>query len=656
MEQTLEINYLVKAVDQATKTMAAIEGSLKSIYLAEEQLQKQNKLTTKTQTELYNTISKTNEVTKEMTNSISGGLISSLKKMTLEVGIFAAAWVGISSSSLLSKGILLGVTKLQTSLMEARIGVMGLAESFPTLARYADKGLLAMANGFDMIYPAMVRTAVATSNIATAGKAVVDASTSMGASFIKAATSTEPFSGGLVGLTAKSTVLGGSLLMLGTYLTKSDSTMIQLAGAGVVILSAAFYGLATIIHEVMILIGSFISGVGTSLVGSMQASVDNMAELESQTVSLGFVINALDKDTSGATGTFEHWNAIITDFSANMRFSTGETQMAVSEMLRFGNSIGLNRQQMEKILPIAGELAKVNHRDLFTSIIAVMEGMSGQTQMLRNMGVNLQEGAIQESKYAQSIGKKITTMTESEKVQVRYNVLLEKSALLAGVVAASNNTLKGALETQAVAWKNISAAMGAGAVMIEQKVNYVWGALLTILSSLSKESLSVIGFITSLTGRTLQVIGSFIQWAFAISLVVTSIKALNYLLANKYIQTFAADLAASVLVTEKLAKVSPLMASAVSGALGTIASANITVIGTFKMLGVAIASTLKVAWIAILPFIEIVAVIALVVGAGYLLYQALVRIDQQTKIFTNTWQKLVDWWDKSNIFKTMGEC
>lgn len=57
---------------------------------------------------------------------------------------------------------------------------------------------------------------------------------------------------------------------------------------------------------------------------------------------------------------------------------------------------------------------------------------TGQVQPLRKFGVVITQAALQEYAHAEGINKKISEMTEAEKVQLRYNYVMEKTSIAVG--------------------------------------------------------------------------------------------------------------------------------------------------------------------------------------------------------------------------------
>ena len=87
--------------------------------------------------------------------------------------------------------------------------------------------------------------------------------------------------------------------------------------------------------------------------------------------------------------------------------------------------------------------------------------VTGQTQPLRKFGINMTQAALQEYALSQKIRKRVSDMTEAEKVQLRYNFVIEKTNIAVGTTAretdsATGNQLLGADITDYYAGKRMA--------------------------------------------------------------------------------------------------------------------------------------------------------------------------------------------------------
>lgn len=69
--------------------------------------------------------------------------------------------------------------------------------------------------------------------------------------------------------------------------------------------------------------------------------------------------------------------------------------------------------------------------------------VTGQTEPLRRFGINMTQATLQEYALATGIRKKVADMTEAEKVQLRYNFVIERTNIAVGTTAREADTATG---------------------------------------------------------------------------------------------------------------------------------------------------------------------------------------------------------------------
>lgn len=69
--------------------------------------------------------------------------------------------------------------------------------------------------------------------------------------------------------------------------------------------------------------------------------------------------------------------------------------------------------------------------------------VTGQTEPLRKFGINMTQATLQEYAYANGIKKKVSEMTEAEKVQLRYNFVIDRTSIAVGTTARESDSATG---------------------------------------------------------------------------------------------------------------------------------------------------------------------------------------------------------------------
>lgn len=86
--------------------------------------------------------------------------------------------------------------------------------------------------------------------------------------------------------------------------------------------------------------------------------------------------------------------------------------------------------------------------------------VTGQTEPLRKFGINMTQAALQEYAYSQNIRKKIADMTEAEKVQLRYNFVMEKTTIAVGTTARESESASAQMKKLVEVGKELGVSFG----------------------------------------------------------------------------------------------------------------------------------------------------------------------------------------------------
>lgn len=126
----------------------------------------------------------------------------------------------------------------------------------------------------------------------------------------------------------------------------------------------------------------------------------------------------------------------VKEFSKTTLESFGISKGSALELASlFGDmatSMGLPQAEAAKmsttLVGLAGDLSSFKNISIEQAQTALKGIYTGETESLKQLGVVMTQAALQEYAYAQGINKKITAMGEAEKVNLRYNFVLAKTA------------------------------------------------------------------------------------------------------------------------------------------------------------------------------------------------------------------------------------
>jgi len=133
--------------------------------------------------------------------------------------------------------------------------------------------------------------------------------------------------------------------------------------------------------------------------------------------------------------TFQGSNVIINQWSKNAisKFGLSELQAkqfngTMGAMLK---SSGLSGDAIVKLstdmVGLAGDFASFYNLDAETAFQKIRSGISGETEPLKQLGINMSETNLQAFALSEGITKNWKSMTQADKVMVRYNYLMKMS-------------------------------------------------------------------------------------------------------------------------------------------------------------------------------------------------------------------------------------
>lgn len=442
------------------------------------------------------------------------------------------------------------------------------------------------------------------------------------------------FGRGVFGLATKLSAIGAAFDILSAQVKKTDTALGDFLSTAFKVAGFIVGGFSFAITLGVVAVGKLANKVGTSLVDSFIKASDTFVKAERQLVVFGAVINNFNRITNNSIGSTEEWANKINELSSSLNISVISLQKASSEIIQVGTRLGLSGNQLLKLTDIVAEYAKISGKDVFDASVAFVSALNGQSQSVTSFGVKLNEAANQSFLLKKGIDANFTSLTENEKVQVRFNNLLGQYNQIQGIALAASGTLAEQNEKLKVNQERLNAALGKGAAIIENN-NLVSFAYNIILNNINNSVAAALGFLGSLGARFLQIGGLALTFSFQILAVVKGLKLLNLFLASNLAQTaFARSL--------------PILGLSLTGALTALAGTTVAIksfsdilkaialisLNQLKALPGLLLNIGRAAIVAIIPFIPLIAKIGIIIGLGAALVQAFKEIEKRTNIFS----------------------
>lgn len=175
---------------------------------------------------------------------------------------------------------------------------------------------------------------------------------------------------------------------------------------------------------------------------------------------------------------FGEYSQRVEDFAKSAALSFGiSTTAALQAAGGFGQMLqtaGLMQKEATglsiSLVALAGDLSSFNNIGTDEALEKLRSGLAGEAEPLRTMGVFLSEARVKAEAYASGIAKTGSELTEAQKVQARYNVILKDTNLAQGDFANTSESLANQQKSFTAQWENFLATAGPGIAAFFAKV------------------------------------------------------------------------------------------------------------------------------------------------------------------------------------------
>lgn len=123
------------------------------------------------------------------------------------------------------------------------------------------------------------------------------------------------------------------------------------------------------------------------------------------------------------------------------------------------------------MVKLAADMASFNNQDPSEMLMRLRSGLAGEAEPLRRFGVFLSEAAVKSQAYADGIAKTGAELTEAQKVQARYSLILEQTTKQQGDFARTvGESLPNQLRVLGAELEDVAADMGRALLPIVTKL------------------------------------------------------------------------------------------------------------------------------------------------------------------------------------------
>jgi phage-related protein len=179
---------------------------------------------------------------------------------------------------------------------------------------------------------------------------------------------------------------------------------------------------------------------------------------------------------------------------------TGSTMMAMAK------GMGLASDEASDmaitLTGLSADMASFYNITQDRASIALKSVFTGETETLKQYGIVMTDVNLQEYAYQQGINKKYQAMTQAEKVQLRYNYVLEQTKLAQGDFARTQGSWANQTRILSEQWKEFMSVIGTGLIQVLTPAIRVLNQFLSSLIAVARNLASFLGVDLNVSNAT----------------------------------------------------------------------------------------------------------------------------------------------------------
>ena len=193
-----------------------------------------------------------------------------------------------------------------------------------------------------------------------------------------------------------------------------------------------------------------------------------------------------------------------------MRDFAGTMQSMLSPMLGNSEKAATMSKALAQLSVDIGSFRNVGDADAFTEL---MSARSGGAEAIKSLGINMSVAAQQQFAYTQGISRKIEKLTEAEKVQLRFNYIMDKTSMMQGDAVRTADSLANQMKALEADVKNTAVTLGNALMPAASSVLSVIRSLTSSLRDMSEGQASAVTAVGAMTVAILALGAAFMKAA-----------------------------------------------------------------------------------------------------------------------------------------------
>jgi len=186
---------------------------------------------------------------------------------------------------------------------------------------------------------------------------------------------------------------------------------------------------------------------------------------------LGESVNAVNVVFGESSDIIKDWGDVASEQAGLSKRAFNESSAVIGTLLKkTGQDLDGVAQSTIDVTTRSADLASVFNKDLSIATTAVGAALRGETEPIRQFGIDVSAAAVEAEALSSGLVENKKDITESVKVQARYNLIMEQSASLAGDFAKTNDDLANSSRVLKADLENAGAELGEVFLPVAAKV------------------------------------------------------------------------------------------------------------------------------------------------------------------------------------------
>lgn len=256
--------------------------------------------------------------------------------------------------------------------------------------------------------------------------------------------------------------------------------------------------------------------LGNLITSAMQTAGSALSDFAKQGIELASdlqeVQNVVDTTFGDGAAQIYAWSDAAAEAFGMSSLQAQKFNGTLGAMLK---SMGLTEdavmQMSTDMVGLAGDMASFYNLDVEEAFNKIRSGISGETEPLKQLGINMSVANLEAYALSQGIEKAYSAMTQAEQAQLRYNYLMSVTADAQGDFAKTSDSFANQQRILDLTFDNLSATLGEQLLpALNESMDLAIDKLPRIepiVESIGKKAADAIGFVVDNGETLISVIG-----------------------------------------------------------------------------------------------------------------------------------------------------